>query len=68
MQTLVVTCKQAEYLADVVSKSQHAQRVANDAIELLTLGHHLEGFVLTNINTNTGVLTFSPREIVHAAE
>jgi hypothetical protein len=59
MTTLTVTPEQARYLAGLVAGAQKAQRVAGEAVALLTLGHVPAAAVLQDINTETGVLTFS---------
>ena len=55
---VTVTPQQAQHLAAVVSAAQHAQRAAQDAVTLLTLGHVPAEAVLADINTDDGVLTF----------
>lgn len=57
--TVTVTPLQAAYLAGLVSEAQKAQRVANEAVALLTLGHVPAAAVLANINTDTGELSFT---------
>lgn len=59
MPTVIVTPPQAAYLAGLVSEAQRAQRVAHEAVALLTLGHVPAGAVLQDINTDTGALTFT---------
>lgn len=60
--TVTVTPLQAAYLAGLVAEAQKAQRVANEAVALLTLGHVPAAAVLTHIDTDAGVLTFSVAE------
>jgi hypothetical protein len=59
MTTVTVTPLQAAYLAGLVADAQKAQRVAGEAVALLTLGHVPPAAVLADINTDTGVLTFT---------
>lgn len=59
MATVTVTPLQAAYLAGLVQEAQKAQRVAQEAVALLTLGHVPADAVLQDINTETGVLTFT---------
>lgn len=62
MSTVTVTPLQAQYLAGLVAEAQRAQRVANEAVALLTLGHVPADAVLADINTDTGTLTFTVPE------
>lgn len=62
MRAFTVTPLQAHYLAGLVAEAQKAQRVANEAVALLTLGHVPAGAVLQDINTDTGTLTFTVLE------
>ena len=55
---LTVTPAQAQRLAALVSAAQQAQRAAQDAVTLLTLGHVPPEAVLDDINTDDGMLTF----------
>ena len=57
--TVTLTPLQAAYLAGLVSEAQKAQQAANEALALLTLGHVPSDAVLQDINTDTGVLTFT---------
>ena len=66
MATVTVTPLQAQYLAGLVSEAQRAQRVANEAVALLTLGHVSADAVLADINTDTGTLTFTVPEPARA--
>lgn len=59
MLTVTVTALQAAYLAGLVQTAQQAQTAANEALALLTLGYVPTGATLTDINTDTGVLTFT---------
>lgn len=59
MTTVTVTPLQAQYLAGLVQEAQKAQRAANEALALLTLGHVPAGAVLQNVDVETGVLTFA---------
>lgn len=67
--TVTVTPLQANYLAGLVAEAQKAQRIANEAVALLTLGHVPAEAVLEDINTDTGTLTFRvPSPDTEAAE
>lgn len=69
MPTLTVTPLQAAYLAGLVAEAQKAQRIANEAVALLTLGHVPAAAVLQDINTDTGTLTFTvPEPETHSAD
>lgn len=68
MTTLTITPLQAAYLAGLVSEAQKAQRTANEAVALLTLGHVPASAVLTHIDTDTGTLTFSVTEVPPSAD
>jgi hypothetical protein len=59
MATVTVTPKQAEYLAALLTQAKRAQTVYAEAVALLTLGYVAPDAVLTNIDTDTGVLTFT---------
>ena len=68
MRTLSLTPQQAQYLAGLAAEAQKAQRVANEALALLTLGHVPASAVLQDINTDTGTLTFTvPEEAADGA-
>lgn len=67
MITATLTTQQAEHLAGLVRDIQRAQQVASDALALLTLGHVPADAVLRDINTDTGVLTFSLPEHIDAS-
>lgn len=57
--TVTVTLSQAAYLAGLVQEAKQAQQKANEALALLTMGHVPPNTVLEDINTDTGVLTFT---------
>lgn len=57
--TVTVTPLQAAYLAGLVAEAQKAQRIASETLALLTLGHVAPTATLQDINTDTGVLTFT---------
>lgn len=59
MVTVALSPAQAGYVANLVTAAQRAQQAANEAVALLTLGHVPAGAILSDINTDTGVLTFT---------
>lgn len=58
MSSLTVTRAQAAHLAALLRDATDAHDRLRGAVSLLTLGHVPEGATLTNINTDTGALTF----------
>lgn len=58
MSPLTVTPAQAAHLAALLRDAQTAHQRLREALTLLTLGQVPEGATLTDINTDTGVLSF----------
>jgi hypothetical protein len=56
---LSLTPPQAQHLAQLIQQAQTAKRTADDAVTLLTLGLVPAGAALTDVNTETGVCTFT---------
>ena len=64
MSSLTITSAQAAYLAQQVSAVRAAEQALQQALALLTLGAELpEGAILSDINVDTGVLTFTAPEL-----
>ena len=64
MARVIVTPAQAAYLAQQVSAVRAAEQALQQALALLTLGAELpEGAILSDINVDTGVLTFTVPEL-----
>jgi hypothetical protein len=58
-----LTSAQAAYLAQQVSAMRTAEQAFQQALALLTLGAELpDGAILSDINVDTGVLTFTVPE------
>ena len=61
---VTLTPAQAAYLAQQVSAVRAAEQALQQALALLTLGAELpEGAILSDINVDTGVLTFTVPEL-----
>ncbi len=64
--TVPVTRQQAAYLANLIQQAQQAQRAVNEAVALLALGRVPPSATLSDVNVETGVLTFTGVNLVEA--
>jgi hypothetical protein len=59
VKTITLTPAQAQHVAALIQQAQTAKQSADDAVTLLTLGLVPAGAALTDVNTDTGVCTFT---------